>query len=61
MSWDINHLKFGFGSVCVITMGCMQVAAWVCGFNGAVFALTSAVIGAVAGSLLGFELGKKSN
>lgn len=36
----------------------LQCAAWLCGYNGTVFAFTSLVIGAIAGTILGFKLHK---
>jgi len=36
----------------------LQVVAWTMGFNGAIFAFTSLIIGAIAGSILGFSITK---
>jgi len=40
------------GILCVTGL---QIAAWIMGFNGQVFALTGAVIGGVVGYFLGWE------
>ena len=40
--------------VAIVCVTALQVAAWVCGFNGQVFAFTSLIIGGVVGSILGF-------
>lgn len=33
----------------------LQVVAWIMGFNGAVFAFTSLIIGLASGAVLGFK------
>ena len=38
----------------------LQGAAWIVGFDGAVFAFTSLIIGGIAGSLFGFSISKKA-
>ena len=45
-----------FGMFVIAIVAGLQVVAWVMGFNGAVFAFTSLIIGSVAGTVLGFKL-----
>jgi len=48
-----------FGVVAITSVAIMQVVAWACGHNGTVFALTSAVIGGITGSIFGFSYKKQ--
>jgi len=48
--------KFGMFAIGIVAG--LQVVAWFCGHDGSVFALTSAIIGGVTGSVLGFEIAK---
>ena len=48
-----DKMKFGIFVIAIVAG--LQVCAWVMGFNGAVFAFTSFVIGATTGTLLGFK------
>jgi len=50
--------KFGMFAIGVVAT--MQGVAWLLGYDGQVFALTSAVIGGVTGVILGFGI-KKAN
>ena len=45
------------GVVVIAILAVMQGAAWYMGKDGAVFALTSLVIGGIAGSIFGFKIG----
>jgi len=50
--------KFGMYAIGVVSV--LQGVAWLCGHDGQVFALTSAVIGGVTGVILGFSIAKKN-
>ena len=45
-----------FGLIVIAIVAGLQVVAWIMGFNGTVFAFTSFIIGAIAGSILGIKL-----
>ena len=51
--------KMIFGMFAISIVAILQIVAWIMGFNGQVFAFTSLCIGAIAGSLLGFNFGKR--
>jgi len=51
--------KYIYAIIVTVIVASMQIYAWSCGINGAVFAFTSLVIGAVAGSILGFSLNSR--
>lgn len=44
-------------TVAISAVTILQVVAWYCGFNGQVFALTSAVIGGITGFTFGLKKG----
>lgn len=46
--------KFGYFVISIVTI--LQVVAWLVGYNGTVFALTSLIIGGVTGAILGIKL-----
>lgn len=48
--------KYVFGMYLIGVVAVLQGIAWLLGKDGAVFAFTSAVIGAVGGILLGIKL-----
>lgn len=50
--------KFIFGMFAIGAVTFLQIVAWLCGHNGQVFALTSAVIGGVSGVLLGIKIAR---
>ena len=52
--------KYIFGMFVIGIAAALQGAAWALGKNGLVFAFTSLIIGSVAGSILGFQFGKKT-
>jgi hypothetical protein len=50
--------KMLFGAyICTLIAG-LQVVAWMCGLNGAIFAASSAIIAGISGAILGFTLKK---
>jgi uncharacterized membrane protein YqgA involved in biofilm formation len=49
-------MKFGMFAIGIVAI--IQGIAWICGQDGMVFALTSAVIGGVTGTILGFSVNK---
>jgi len=49
-------MQFGLGVIGIVAI--LQSLAWICGFNGQVFAFTSLVIGGISGTILGFSFGK---
>lgn len=51
--------KMIFGMFVIAIVAIIQGMAWIIGYDGAVFAFTSLIIGAVAGSILGFNVGRK--
>jgi len=57
--WTKDQCRYAFGSLCVASLVLLQAYAWTSGHNGVVFATISAIIGGVAGTLLGFDLGIK--
>jgi hypothetical protein len=59
--WTDTQTKYAFGCVVVLVMGGLQGYAWFTGHNGAVFATTSAIIGGVAGAILGFKIAQTKN
>ena len=58
---DESFLKMVFGMFTIAVVAGLQLYAWYSGHNGAIFAFTSAVIGLVAGSVLGFTWGLKKD
>jgi len=50
--------KHVLGIVGIASVTYLQTVAWFTGHNGAAFALTSAVIGGVVGTLVGFGYAK---
>ena len=46
------------GYLCTVVAG-LQISAWYLGKDGAVFALTSLVIGGIAGSMFGFTTAQR--
>lgn len=48
-----------FAMFSISIVASLQVIAWYCGFNGAIFAFTSLIIGGIVGSILGFSVHKK--
>jgi len=54
--WTKDQCRYAFGSLCVASLVLLQAYAWTSGHNGVVFATTSAIIGGVAGVLLGFKV-----
>ena len=56
---DKLEAKHIFGMFAIGTVALIQGIAWATGHNGTVFALTSAVIGGVTGTILGFGYAKK--
>ncbi len=53
-----EKIKILFAMFVIGIVTALQVFAWHSGIDGTVFAFTSLVIGAVAGSVLGFSLKK---
>ena len=51
--------KMIFAVVVILCATGLQIGSWIMGFNGTVFAFTSLLIGAIAGSILGFSINKK--
>lgn len=51
--------KIIFAMFVIAVVATMQGVAWYVGFNGTVFAFTSLIIGAIAGSVLGFSLNSR--
>ena len=51
-----TELKYAFGGFVITVVAILQGAAWYIGFDGAVFAFTSLIIGGVVGSIFGFSL-----
>jgi len=47
--------KMIFSMFLIVVVAAVQIVAWICGFDGQVFAFTSLVIGLTAGSILGFS------
>ena len=56
----LDKLRIQFGAYAITVVTGLQIASWCLGHNGAVFTLTSAVIGAITGSILGFSIAKKA-
>jgi len=52
--------KTTFGAIVIIACVALQIAAWQMGKDGAVFAAIFGVIGAIAGGVMGFSIGVKS-
>lgn len=50
-----------FGAYMSTLVAGLQVIAWVMGHNGAIFATTTAIIGGIAGALLGFSINLKKS
>lgn len=44
-----------FAIIVIVIVAYLQSMAWLCGFNGSVFAFTSLIIGLSAGTILGFK------
>ena len=55
---DEHPNKTTFAMFVISVVAILQGMAWVMGFNGAVFAFTSLVIGLVSGAVLGFTFPK---
>ena len=53
-----NKEKLLFGGFVISIMTGLQIYAWHCGHDGAVFAITSSVIGLISGAILGFTYRK---
>ena len=47
--------KMIFGMFLIVVVAALQIVAWICTFDGQVFAFTSLIIGLTAGSILGFS------
>jgi len=47
--------KIIFAMFVIGVVAALQSVAWYIGFNGAVFAFTSLIMGTIAGSILGFS------
>jgi uncharacterized membrane-anchored protein len=52
--------KMHFACFVIAVVAILQGISWYLGKNGTVFALTSLVIGGIAGSIFGFKLGSGS-
>lgn len=59
MGVEIMEEKTIIGLVGITAVTALQVIAWSAGLDGAVFALTSLVIGGVVGATYGFKAGVK--
>ena len=55
MTLEPKHI---FGMFTIGVVGTLQAVAWIMGHDGTIFATTSLIIGAVAGTILGFQYGK---
>ncbi len=56
----MDKYQFALGITGIVAV--MQGVAWLCDYNGTVFAFTSMIIGGVVGTALGITLNfKKSN
>ena len=53
---QIDISKNVFAAICVIMVGIMQIVACALGFNGQIFAFTSALIGGITGFILGITI-----
>lgn len=57
MNEKTTKIVFAMYVLSLVTL--LQLVAWYLSINGAIFAFTSLIIGAVAGSILGFSLRAK--
>jgi outer membrane lipoprotein SlyB len=56
---ELDKAKIVFACYAMSLMFGLQIAAWALGQDGLIFAATSAISGAIAGSILGFAIKDK--
>lgn len=54
-----RNIQIYAGCYIITIVAGIQCIAWISGFNGSVFALTSLIIGGITGSIFGFSIRKK--